>query len=302
MKAPSNGPDPRIPAIPERRVERSTFVLFDTTGRGVLLFIFMGHIGIRLAFVCAASALAGAQPPATQQMAADRLIEPAREKAIPLTRLPLDILHDQKTVWTFPARAVPGRHWKPVLALGLITAGLVAIDSHSESYFHDRAVFSEFKTGPLRGRNSTLAITLTPAAFYLTGLTKKKPHSQNTGLLAAEAIADTQLVSLAMKHAFGRLTPSQIPPHGDLTDTWFKYRGSFANGGSFPSGHSASAFAVASVIAGRYRGHRWVSWAAYGSAAALSLTRLPDQAHFPSDIFFGATLGYSIGHFAVLGR
>ena len=52
------------------------------------------------------------------------------------------------------------------------------------------------------------------------------------------------------------MIPSQIPPQGDLTDTWFKYGGSFTNGGSFPSGHSASAFAVASVIAGRYRAHR----------------------------------------------
>jgi membrane-associated phospholipid phosphatase len=92
------------------------------------------------------------------------------------------------------------------------------------------------------------------------------------------------------------LTPSQIPPNGDLGDTWFKYKGSLTNGGSFPSGHSASAFAVATVISGRYREHRWVPWVAYGVAAGLSLTRLPDQAHFPSDVFFGAALGYGIGH------
>lgn len=244
----------------------------------------------------------GPNRPEIQQTAADRLIEPTQETAIPLTRLPLDILHDQKTVWTFPAKAVRGQHWKPVLAVGLITAGLVALDPHTESYFHDNSGFSAYKTGPLRGRNSTLAITLTPAAFYLTGLAKHTPHSQNTGLLAAEALADAQIVSFAMKHAFGRLTPSQIPPQGDLTDTWFKYRGSFTNGGSFPSGHAASAFAVASVIAGRYRVHRWVPWVAYGTAAFLSLTRLPDQAHFPSEIFFGAALGYGIGHFAVLPR
>jgi membrane-associated phospholipid phosphatase len=59
---------------------------------------------------------------------------------------------------------------------------------------------------------------------------------------------------------------------------------------------------VASVIASRYRRHPWVPWAAYGTATFLSLTRLPDQAHYPSDIFFGAALAYGIGHFAVLGR
>lgn len=266
----------------------------------------MRPTGIRVAFVwffaAVAAALAGAQPPQTQQTAADRLIEPPRETAIPLKRVPLDILHHQKTVWTFPAKTVRGQHWKPVLAVGLITAGLVALDPHTESYFHNNSGFNSYKTGPLRGRNSTLAITLAPAAFYLTGLAKHTPHSQNTGLLAAEALADAQIVSFVMKNAFGRLIPSQIPPQGNLTDTWFKYRGSLTNGGSFPSGHSASAFAVASVIAGRYRAHRWVPWVAYGTAALLSLTRLPDQAHFPSDIFFGASLGYGIGHFAVLPR
>lgn len=256
------------------------------------------------AFVCLLGTVpAESQPPETSQAEADRSLAAApTETATPLKQLPWDILHDQKTVWTFPAKVIRGQHWKPVLAVALGTAGLVALDSHSESYFHDNAGFSAYKTGPLRGRNSTLAITLTPVAFYVVGLAKHKPHAQNTGLLAAEAVIDTQVVSFAMKHAFGRLTPADIPPHGDLADTWFKYKGSLTNGGSFPSGHSASAFAVASVIAGRYHGHRWIPWVAYGAAAALSLTRLPDQAHFPSDVFFGAALGYGIGHFAVLGR
>jgi hypothetical protein len=38
------------------------------------------------------------------------------------------------------------------------------------------------------------------------------------------------------------------------------------------------------------------------AAAFLSLSRLPDQAHFPSDIFIGAAIGYSISHFVVLRR
>ncbi len=247
------------------------------------------------------SGLAAAQPPETPQPQADRLTEAApAEKPIPLKQLPMDFLHDQKIVWTFPGKVVRGQHWKPVLAVALSTAGLVALDPHVESYFHDRPGFSTYKTGPLRGRNSTIAITVTPLVFYMTGLAKHNAHTQNTGLLAAEAVADTQIVSFVMKHAFGRLTPSDIPPHGNLNDTWFKYKGSFTNGGSFPSGHSASAFAVATVISGRYREHRWVPWVAYGAATFLSLTRLPDLAHFPSDIFFGAAMGYGIGHFVVL--
>jgi len=238
-----------------------------------------------------------------QQPGADTVVAAtAPETPISLTQLPVDILHQQKSIWTFPLKPVRGEHWRPVLAIAVGTASLALIDPQLESYFHNRPGFSTYKTGPLRGRNSTLAITLTPAAFYLTGLARHKTHAQNTGLLAAEGLADTQILSFVMKHAIGRLTPSDVPPHGDLGDTWFKYKGTFTNGGSFPSGHTASAFAVATVISGRYPAHRWVPWVAYGAATALSLTRLPDQAHFPSDIFIGAALGYGIGHFVVLRR
>ena len=249
------------------------------------------------------SMLAWAQTHDSQPPGADTVVAAtAPETPVSLTQLPVDILHDQKVVWSFPLHAVRGQHWRPVVAVAIGTASLALLDPQLESYFHDRAGFSTYKIGPLRGRNTTLAITLTPAAFYLTGLAKHRAHAQNTGLLAAEGLADTQIVSFVMKHAIGRLTPSDIPPHGDLGDTWFKYKGTFTNGGSFPSGHTASAFAVATVISGRYSTHRWVPWVAYGAATALSLTRLPDQAHFPSDIFIGAALGYSIGHFVVLRR
>jgi len=45
-----------------------------------------------------------------------------------------------------------------------------------------------------------------------------------------------------------------------------------------------------------------VPWVAYGLAGVVGLSRLNAQAHFPSDIFFGAALGYSVSHFAVLRR
>ncbi len=227
-------------------------------------------------------------------------VEPS-ETAISPMEMVKDVVHDQKRIFTFPFRAAQGKHWEPVLAISLTTLGLVALDPYTEPYFHDHS-FNTYKTGPLRGRNSTIAIMGAPAAFYLIGLARHRPHSQNTGLLAAEAIADTQILTFAIKQAVGRLTPSQIPPDGSFRDTWFKYKGSVSNGGSFPSGHTASAFAVATVIAVRYKQHRWIPWVAYGAATFIALTRLPDQAHFPSDLFFGAALGYSVSRYVVLSK
>ena len=224
------------------------------------------------------------------------------ETVISPVELAKNVLHDQKRIWAFPERAVRGKHWKPALAIAIGTATLVALDPYTEPYFHNASRFGDYKTGPLRGRNTTLVEVLTPAAFYVTGLAIRSPHARNTGLLAAEGLVSAEIACYMVKQAVGRLTPGDIPADGSLRNTWFKYKGGLTNGGSFPSGHSASAFAVAAVISARYREHRWIPLAAYGAAAFLALSRLPDQAHFPSDIFIGAAMGYGIGHFVVMSR
>ena len=213
-----------------------------------------------------------------------------------------DILQDQKPIWLFPIRVMDGKHVKPALALTLITAGLIALDPYDAPYFRNSAAFKAYPTGALRGRNTALIVTMIPVATYLGGRLMKDSHATSTAWLAGEAIAETQIVSLVMKGIDGRLYPSQIPPHGDFSHTWFKWGGTFNNPGSFPSGHASAAFAAATIFAGRYREHRWVPWVAYGLASFVALTRVPGQAHFPSDVFAGAALGYSIGHFVVLRR
>jgi membrane-associated phospholipid phosphatase len=265
----------------------------------------MAHTtGLILACVLGSASMAAQEPSLLGALPGELSAAQAMgsETPISLVQLGKNVVHDQKPIWTFPWKAVRGKHWKPVLAVVVGTAGLVILDPHIEPYFHDQSRFSSYKTGPLRGRNTTLAVTLTPAAFYLVGLAKHSTHSRNTGLLAAEAVAGTQILGFVMKQAVGRLKPSDIPPDGNLRNTWFQYKGGLTNGGSFPSGHTASAFAVATVISERYREHRWIPWVAYGAAAVLSLSRLPTQAHFPSDIFFGAAMGYSFSHFVVLRR
>src|SRR5664280_2663025 len=59
------------------------------------------------------------------------------ETPISPVQLAKNVLHDQKPIWTFPWKAVRGKHWKPVLAVAVGTAGLVALDAYTEPYFHD---------------------------------------------------------------------------------------------------------------------------------------------------------------------
>jgi membrane-associated phospholipid phosphatase len=60
------------------------------------------------------------------------------------------------------------------------------------------------------------------------------------------------------------------------------------------------AFSVADVFAQRYRRHKWVPYVAYTLATAISFSRVTTGAHFPSDVFIGAAMGFSISHFDVL--
>jgi membrane-associated phospholipid phosphatase len=263
----------------------------------------MAHTtGLVLACVLGSIAMAAQEPSSLEpQPSGSSIVQAAgSEKTISPVEMAKNILFDQKRIWTFPARAVRGKHRVAVAVVVAGAVALVVLDPYTEPYFHDQTRFGTYKTGILRGRNTTLVETLTPAAFYITGLATHSVHARNTGLLAAEGLAGAQIVSFAMKHIAGRLKPSDIAPNGDLRNTWFKYKGGLTNGGSLPSGHSASGFAVATVIAERYREHKWVPWVAYGAATLISLSRLPDQAHFPSDIFMGAALGFSISHFVVL--
>src|SRR4051794_9262686 len=47
-----------------------------------------------------------------------------------------------------------------------------------------RKIPGSHKTGPLRGRNTTMAVSLTPVAFFVAGLATHSRHAKNTGLLA----------------------------------------------------------------------------------------------------------------------
>jgi membrane-associated phospholipid phosphatase len=112
-------------------------------------------------------------------------------------------------------------------------------------------------------------------------------------------MADAAIVQTVLKDATMRLRPVQYPASG-----WFATSSSptsyIRGNGSFPSGHSIEAFSVATIIARRYRTHRWVPYAAYGLAALVGFSRLSLNVHFLSDVFMGGALGYSISRFTVL--
>jgi membrane-associated phospholipid phosphatase len=68
---------------------------------------------------------------------------------------------------------------------------------------------------------------------------------------------------------------------------------------SFPSGHSATAFSLATVVAMQYRHRAWVPVLAYTIAAGVGLTRVTMDRHWMSDVVVGAVIGHLVARLVV---
>ncbi len=85
-----------------------------------------------------------------------------------------------------------------------------------------------------------------------------------------------------IKHVSGR-------PRPEALDTMIAFYGPGHHYKSFPSGHASFAFMLAMVAAAYFP--RW-RWLAYGGATFIALGRVILDKHFPSDVVFGALVGY----------
>lgn len=124
-------------------------------------------------------------------------------------------------------------------------------------------------------------------ALYLYGHLFKDEKAQGTALLSLKSFVISGLLVQALKLTGHRHRPSS----GDPYNTWDGPSFSTSNL-SFPSGHSSSAFAIATVIASEYRDKAFVPPLAYGIATLTALSRVNDNAHWASDVFLGAVIGY----------
>jgi membrane-associated phospholipid phosphatase len=126
------------------------------------------------------------------------------------------------------------------------------------------------------------------AALYCYGHFSDDSRARRTALLAVESFAVTGLFTETIKH-----TSHKHRPHsGDLENIlWDGPSVSSANL-SFPSGHAASAFAVATVVASEYGDHAVVPSMVYCAATLCALSRVHDNAHWMSDVVIGSAIGH----------
>jgi len=196
---------------------------------------------------------------------------------------------DEWRMWTSPFRRSTYRSHtvkKYGLPFLLITVAAIATDQHTADLLPNTADQTKWSR-----RVSQLGAAYTLAGItggsYLLGRMKGSDHLRETGWLGLQALAHTQIFVFAIKQASNRERP--LPHDGG---------GGFWEGGdSFPSGHSAASFAVATVFAQEYRDHIAVPITAYSVASAVAVSRLSAQRHWVSDIFVGSSMGFLIGRY-----
>jgi undecaprenyl-diphosphatase len=104
-------------------------------------------------------------------------------------------------------------------------------------------------------------------------------------LIAAVSVGIGSLVVALLKETVDRPRPAHADPG---IDTVVGTPGS----PSFPSGHTATAFAAAAVVGAFYPRLRWPL---YALAALVGISRIYLGVHFALDVVAGAILGLSIG-------
>jgi membrane-associated phospholipid phosphatase len=201
-------------------------------------------------------------------------------------RFVMNILHDQRAIWTSPFH-IHGGDARYLAPIGLGTGALLATDRHTASEVGNGGSLPPISRGVSR-LGAVYTTGGIDAAFYLVGRARGDTRARETGLLGAEALIDSGIVVQALKTITQRPRPLVDNASGEFFD----------RGNSFPSGHAISAWSLATVIAQEYGRHRpLVRFCAYGLATAVSLSRYTGRNHFLSDVLVGSALGYGIGRY-----
>ena len=200
-----------------------------------------------------------------------------------------------KSYWTeFKGVATAPAHWKGKdwMRFAVVTgsAGMMMLvgDKPVQEFLQRNryeAINSASKVFyPLGNRLPPALIT----GMYIAGVVTKNRKLEHLSLSVAKSLALSTAFYVATKATIRRMRP-------DRTDNPRKFATPFTQDTytGFPSGHSNTAFAVATAFAMEYKDKKWVSWVAYSLATFTALDRMYQNRHWTSDVIIGA----SIGHF-----
>ena len=185
--------------------------------------------------------------------------------------LPKDLWSDTKAVYT----STPN-----LIILGAAYGGSLALqetgpDDTIEASLMNKRVFKEDVADTFGALGNPLTHFGLASLWYLVGQQTQNEKTYEVGRSLFSALIITGLTTTA-----GKLAAWDDGPNGE----------SFA----FPSGHTSSTFAVASVMHEAYG--PWVGVPLYALGALVATERLDDGEHYLSDVVMGSVIGLVVGH------
>lgn len=123
------------------------------------------------------------------------------------------------------------------------------------------------------------------ALVYAGGIAAESPQMKETGEMMAEALILADAATLLIKEGTGRGRPLATSNKDDFRPFQFK-----TDYDSFPSMHTASSFAMASVLA-RTSESIPVAVLSYSAAAFVGFSRMYQNKHWASDVLLAAAIG-----------
>lgn len=196
-----------------------------------------------------------------------------------------DVLHDQKVIWTSPFRLRAGdaKWFVPAVAVSALAIGT---DERTSSWIDHWGTMRPLSRDVSYAGSiwSTAGIS---SGLYFIGKATKNKRLAETGRLSFEALLNSAAIVGVVKHITRRPRPNLN--NGEGTFFW--------GGRSFPSGHSSSAWSVATVVAYEYHDKPLVRYGAWGAAALVTTARYTGRYHFLSEVLLGSALGFYTGRF-----
>lgn len=173
-------------------------------------------------------------------------------------------------------------------------AGALALTYAYDTQIHDkltartdRSTTRAAEAGSLAG-DPYLHLGLA-AVVYGGALLADSAKWKETGEMMGEALILADAASLIIKESSGRGRPAATSSKGDFKP--FGFRKEYD---SFPSMHTASSFALASVLAATSESIA-LKTAYYSAAAFVGFSRMYQNKHWASDVLLGAVMGELCG-------
>ena len=125
------------------------------------------------------------------------------------------------------------------------------------------------------------------AGLFAVSLVTKNTKFQDAAFTSMQSLLYAGIMSYTVKHLAGRSRPYE-----DVGPNAFA---PFSGNTSFPSGHTAAAFAIITPWVYYYPGP--ITYGLFALSTGTAIARIARDKHWPTDVMAGATLGFLTGRY-----